>query len=163
MVTNILNSSCQDTAHPFQSKGDVAAYFLEINSNRKKDIKVIKFNADCIKKEYKIESKICDSFFYLKAGGKSQVKDKWILVETKGQKFSEAFEQLETSLKMFSNTGSPIYGRIVGKNVPNTLGSSDRKLFDNLQQKFIFKNGTLHLANRIMKELIISIEESKFN
>jgi hypothetical protein len=160
MVSEILNSTCLDKTLPFQSKGDVATYYLEISTVIKKMIKVRKYNADCIKKKLNTPGKICDSFFYLKKGGKSQLKDKWILVENKGEKYKHAILQLDNSLVLFKDTKSPIHGRIVGRSIPSILPSTDRGIYDNLQQKFVAAKGDLRMGNVIMREKIININNS---
>ncbi len=162
MVNEILGSDCVDTKTPHQSKGDVSSFYLEIPVHLRKTIKIKKFDADCIKKLLKIEHKIADSFFYIIQGGKSQLKEKWLIVENKGDKFSDAIEQLNKSLEMFADSKASIHGRIITKQVPNILPSSEKSKYDKLQESFSKKKGSVRRGNKVLIEKIISFSESEF-
>jgi hypothetical protein len=157
MVAEIIKlDECIDKKAPFQSKGDVATYYLKVSDE---NIKFNKYDADCIKAKLKIAHRIGDSFFHLWSGGGEQKQEMWILVETKG-KGDDYFEQLEKSLNLFDDAECSVHGRFVGKNVPGILTSKTKKEFDKLQQKFIKKKGTLRFGNKKLEEALLSINKS---
>jgi hypothetical protein len=162
MVNEILNCKCDVKVDRFQSKGDVAKYRLVISKDHRKIIKVRKINADCVKSALNISHKIADSFFYLKKGGKSQLKEKWVLVETKGDKLMIGIQQLSRSLELFSDSVAPIYGRLVLTKVPNILESSENNSIDKLHRKFVLKGGNFRRGNKELIEKVVMIK-SYFN
>lgn len=165
MVNKILNSvDCIDNVSPNKSKGDVATYYLKLDEKNIDNLKMKKFDADKVKEKFKIDSLISDSFFYVTKGGGTQLKEKWILVETKGKDFKHGIWQLDESLNLFENTKAQFFGRLVTKGVPfiikrknkNSDDSLIEKMFEELGKKFKKRNGTLIRGNKVMSEIIIS-------
>lgn len=158
----ILNSGCVDKALPLTCKGDVATYYLQMPQENIENIKTKKYDADCIKEKLNIEHKIADAFFNIYKGGGSQRREKWIIVETKGDKLEHGIQQLEKSLEMLLECGSPIYGRLITKGVPNIIKNNDgNKLFNELLKKFVRTKGDLKRGNKQLKEQVVSFNEFK--
>ncbi len=150
-------TECIDDIKPYQSKGDVVTYYLKLISV----LKSVKYDADCVKQKLNITHRIGDSFFYITSGGGSQLKEQWVLIETKG-KGNDFFEQLEKSLSLFEDADCPVFGRYIGKNVPGILKSKERKDFDNLQEKFLKKKGNLYVKNKNTTEIWHGMSKSEF-
>jgi hypothetical protein len=162
MLNELLNSGCIDYKHPLTCKGAVATYYLQMPAKNAENIKVKKFDADCVKNKLKVENKIVDAFFLIYKGGGNQRKEKWILVEAKGDKFQHGIQQLSKSLEIFIESGIPAYGRLVTKGVPNIIKNDEEtKLFNELLKKFIKTKGDLKRGNKQLKEQIVSFDEFK--
>lgn len=158
MVNSIRKlEECVDKAKPYQSKGDVVTYYLKLEQG----LKSFKYDADCVRQKLNVAHRIGDSFFNIASGGGGQLKEQWVLIETKG-KGNDFFEQLEKSLSLFEDADCPVFGRYIGKNVPGILKSKERKDFDNLQAKFLKKKGNLYIKNKDTTEIWYEVGKSEF-
>lgn len=164
MEWKLIEDCIDSTKFPFQSKGKVATYYLKLGRNA--EVEIEKYDADLIKEKFKIINRIGDSFFRVyknvNTGKGIKLVEKLILVETKG-KSNDYFEQLEQSFELFKSIKGNIHGRFVGLNVPAIFDRNLKPKLNTLQSKFAKKNGTLRYGNRIMREEIISIEESELS
>jgi hypothetical protein len=119
LVKNVsIFESCLDKKKPFLHKGNVASYHLELDCD---NLYVRKIDADCLKKERKIEHKIVDAFFFLyeKDKNNKEIREKVLVVETKGRAYRDALKQLLITYKQIvSELKIEAHARIVAKGVP---------------------------------------------
>ena len=119
MANNLSTfESCLDNKKPFLHKGKVASYHLELNCE---EVYSRKIDADLLKKEQNIEHKIVDAFFLLYEKDKSKrvVREKVIVVETKGGDYRDALKQLLiTHQEIVSNLKIEAHARVVARSVP---------------------------------------------
>lgn len=157
----ILKSKTIDKSNPYSCKGDVATYYIKSKNDlfKSKRIKVKKFNGDYIKTHFSITTKISDGFFYLKQGGKSQLKERWIIVETKGIDYPTAFDQLSKSIDYIADANQ-ISLRLVAVRVPKVLPSSSKKALEEIERKLMKFNGDFEMKNNSMTEIFETFHSS---
>lgn len=143
--------SCLDTRHPMIQKGEKAVYRLVLKDSNLESKKV---NADKLKEQQNITHKIGDAFFFI-SEKQNLRREKVVVVETKGEAFAHAIQQLTACHAMLKSLNISIEGRIVSSKVPASV-IIDRE-YQKLQKLY---QGHVKRRSQQMTETFVSFDKS---
>lgn len=142
--------TCVDAKHPMVQKGKAATYRLILKD---RNLESRKIDADEVKRQRAITHKIGDAFFFIWQKD-SGIREKVIVVETKGGDFTHAMKQLTACHKMLKFLNIEIEGRIVASKVPSITIDKEYLALQKLY------GGQVKRRSQQMTETFVSFEQS---